>query len=129
MSDTTAMIYGAGCTIVGAILGAGVSWYFSRMYYQQSGKDFAKGMALIVTDHNTQFRSFTALARMLEHAKLAKGSYDATGNLTGVTISADAHASATATATAVGRVIRAEPPRDDRQHEQPDGDTSDGIDA
>ncbi len=129
MMDFASVIYGAGCTIVGAILGATASWFFSRKYYLKSKDDADKAMIRLLHDHTTQYRCFTVLARMLEESGIGTPNYDATGNLTGVKVSAIAHAVGSSTVTATGKAVKTEPPRYDRQHEQPYTDKSDGSDA
>ena len=68
MMDFASVIYGAGCTIVGAILWATASLFFSRKYYLKSKDDADKAMIRLLHDHTTQYRCFTVLARMLEES-------------------------------------------------------------
>ena len=116
------MIYGAGCTVIGAILGAVASWYFSRKYYLKSGIDLDSATRKILRAHNV-------VATLRREGMNATAIYDTDGYLSGVTVSATGHAEGSSTATGGGSFTIKPPPQYDRQHEQPPSQTQEVRDV
>ena len=129
MSDGSAILLTAAGTLVGVVLGAVPSWYFSRRYYLRGGSDLDAALRPLAGDDQKLLQATNAVGRMLEQAGIGKPSYDQAGNITGIVVTATAHARGSSTATAIGSFTITPPPRYDRQHEQPELEKQDSHDA
>jgi hypothetical protein len=131
MSDGKAILLNLVFMLSGVVLGAVPSWYFSRRYYLKSGSDLDTALRPLAGDAQKLLQATNTLGRMLEQAGIGKPSYDREGNLIGVAITVPVRAVAATAGVGTISVITTtgEPPRYDRQHEQPPSPQSEGDHA
>lgn len=116
-------------TIASTAVGSAASWFISRRYYRRSGSDLDAALRPLAGDNQKLLQATNTLGRMLKQAGLGEPSWDAAGNLIGLVIRASAGDVLSVSDCAVATITRAEPPRYDRQHEQPPPDEQVGPNA
>jgi hypothetical protein len=112
-------------TLIGVVLGALPSWYFSRMYYLKSGTDLDAALQPLAGDQRKLLQATNTVGRMLEQAGLGKPTYDEAGNMIGIAIVAAVRFEATSDMRVTAEVRKYQPP----QQEQPGPETEESRDA
>ena len=110
MSDGSAILL----AIAGTAAAAVADWYFSH----KSGSNLDAVSRRLAANDQELLRTLSVLARLMEHAGIGKGAYNADGILTGIVVTGTGNISLSGL-RAAGRGTCTPPPQYDRQHEQP----------